>query len=89
MGRKTKKSACVNIKDEDKCTLPCKPVRDRKTRKFLHCRTAISLEKLKKDKPFVLNEIYKDQEDRDFVKDLFRKVVLNHTTFEKEIENKK
>jgi N utilization substance protein B len=55
---------------------------------FVNTWVVRSLEKLKKDKPFVLNEIYKDQEDRDFVKDLFRKVVLNHTTFEKEIENK-
>lgn len=55
---------------------------------FVNTWAVRSLEKLKKDKPFVLNEIYKDKEDREFVNDLFRKVVLNHTTFEKEIENK-
>ncbi len=55
---------------------------------FVNTWAVRSLEKLKKDKPFVLNEIYKDKEDREFVNDLFRKVVLNHATFEKEIENK-
>jgi N utilization substance protein B len=55
---------------------------------FVNTWAVRSLEKLKKEKPFVLNEIYKDKEDREFVNDLFRKVVLNHTDFEKEIENK-
>jgi N utilization substance protein B len=55
---------------------------------FVNTWAVRSLEKLKKEKPFVLNEIYKDKEDREFVNDLFRKVVLNHTEFEKEIENK-
>lgn len=48
MPKKTKRSSCVHLKKEDECTLPCKPVRDSKTRKFLHCRTAITLANLKK-----------------------------------------
>lgn len=55
---------------------------------FVNTWVVRTLEKLKKDKPFVLNTIYKDAEDQNFVCDLFRKVVLNHTNFEKEIENK-
>ena len=48
---KTKKkltpSGCVHIKTEEQCKLPCKPVRSRKGRDFLYCKTAISIKKLK------------------------------------------
>jgi N utilization substance protein B len=47
-----------------------------------------SLSQLKPTKPFLLKDLYKDDDDKKFVLDLFRKVVLNHTEFEKEIVDK-
>jgi len=45
----TKPSACTFITQEDQCRMPCKPVYSKKRgRKFLHCRTAISYEKMEK-----------------------------------------
>ena len=44
-----KPSACTFITQEDQCRMPCKPVYSKKRgRKFLHCRTAISYEKMEK-----------------------------------------
>ena len=40
------------------------------------------------DKAFQVPELYKDQEDKDFVKDLFRKTVLNETELAKEYIHK-
>jgi len=38
--------------------------------------------------PFVIDDLYKDKEDADFVLDLFRKVVLNHQKFNEDIDRK-
>lgn len=38
--------------------------------------------------PLKLGKLYKDDDDKNFVVDLFRKVVLNHKEFEKEIVDK-
>ena len=44
-----KPSACVYIKNEEQCRMPCTPVHSRKKgRKFLYCKTAISYEKMEK-----------------------------------------
>ncbi|WP_139959143.1 transcription antitermination factor NusB [Flavicella sediminum] len=55
---------------------------------FVNTWVVRTLESLKKNKSLVLNRMYKDDDDKQFVVDLFRKVVLNHTKFEKEIEDK-
>ena len=55
---------------------------------FVNTWIVKTLESAKNKKPFVLNAIYKDEDDRKFAIDLFHKVVLNHPTYEKEIENK-
>jgi len=38
--------------------------------------------------PFVIDDLYKDKEDADFVLDLFRKVILNQASFNKDIDSK-
>lgn len=55
---------------------------------FVNTWIVKSLNQLKPLKPFMLGNTYKDDDDKKFVVDLFRKVVLNHKEFEKEIENK-
>ncbi|NEW77825.1 MAG: transcription antitermination factor NusB [Gelidibacter sp.] len=55
---------------------------------FVNTWIVKSLNQLKPKQTFLLGNIYKDDDDKKFVLDLFRKVVLNHTEFEKEIENK-
>jgi N utilization substance protein B len=55
---------------------------------FVNTWIVKSLNQLKPKQTFLLGEIYKDDDDKKFVLDLFRKVVLNHKDFEKEIENK-
>lgn len=55
---------------------------------FINTWVVRTLEGLKKEKSLVLNRMYKDDGDKGFVIELFRKVVLNHTSFEKEIEDK-
>jgi N utilization substance protein B len=55
---------------------------------FVNTWIVKSLNQLKPKQTFLLGEIYKDDDDKKFVVDLFRKVVLNHKDFEKEIENK-
>jgi N utilization substance protein B len=47
-----------------------------------------TLTKLNPKNPFVLNKLYKDDDDKKFVLDLFRKVVLNHHEYEQEIIDK-
>lgn len=37
---------------------------------------------------FTFGKLYKDEDDREFVKTLFRKVALHHTEFDKEIDGK-
>ena len=55
---------------------------------FVNTWIVKSLNQLKPKQPFQLGNLYKDEDDKKFVLDLFRKVVLNHKEFEKEIENK-
>jgi len=55
---------------------------------FVNTWIVKSLNQLKPKQPFQLGNLYKDDDDKKFVVDLFRKVVLNHKEFEKEIENK-
>jgi transcription antitermination protein NusB len=55
---------------------------------FINTWVVKTLQSLKENKTLVIGNIYKDVDDKQFVSDLFRKVVLNHTSFEKEIENK-
>jgi N utilization substance protein B len=55
---------------------------------FVNTWVVKSLQNLKENKSLVLGRIYKDDDDKKFVQDLFRKTVLNHLAFEKDIENK-
>jgi len=55
---------------------------------FVNTWIVRTLENLKEKRSFVLNRMYKDEDDKKFVIDLFRKLVLNHHSFEREIENK-
>lgn len=55
---------------------------------FVNTWIVKSLNQLKPKQTFQLGSLYKDDDDKKFVLDLFRKVVLNHKEFEKEIENK-
>lgn len=55
---------------------------------FVNTWIVKSLNQLKPKQTFLLGNTYKDDDDKKFVVDLFRKVVLNHKEFEKEIENK-
>jgi len=55
---------------------------------FVNTWIVKSLNQMKPKQTFLLGDIYKDDDDKKFVLDLFRKVVLNHKEFEKEIENK-
>lgn len=55
---------------------------------FVNTWIVKSLNQLKAKQTFQLGSLYKDDDDKKFVVDLFRKVVLNHKEFEKEIENK-
>lgn len=55
---------------------------------FVNTWVVKSLNQLKFEQVFHLGNLYKDIDDKQFVLDLFRKVVLNHTEFEKEVVNK-
>lgn len=55
---------------------------------FVNTWIVKSLNQIKPKQTFLLGNLYKDEDDKKFVVDLFRKVVLNHKEFEKEIENK-
>ena len=55
---------------------------------FINTWVLKSINQFKVDKPFILGDLYKDDDDKSFVKDLFRKVVLNHTEFEKDVIDK-
>jgi len=43
---------------------------------------------IKENSILILDNLYKDEDDRDFVKELFRKVVLLHTDYDEEIDKK-
>jgi len=55
---------------------------------FVNTWVVKSLQGLKENKSLMLGRIFKDEDDKKFVSDLFRKTVLNHDKFEKDIENK-
>jgi N utilization substance protein B len=55
---------------------------------FVNTWIVRSLQNLKENKSLVLGRMYKDEDDQKFVIDLFRKVVLNHNSFEKDIDDK-
>jgi len=46
------------------------------------------LRNMKEGVPFLVDELYKDEEDREFVRDLFRRTVLNERELEKEYLDK-
>ncbi len=55
---------------------------------FVNTWVVKTLNGLNPKQPLRLGRLYKDEDDKKFVVDLFRKVVLNHSEFEKEIEDK-
>lgn len=55
---------------------------------FVNTWIVKTLNKIKSAQAFHLGNLYKDIDDKKFVIDLFRKVVLNHTEFEKEVIDK-
>ncbi|MDB4297626.1 transcription antitermination factor NusB [Flavobacteriaceae bacterium] len=56
---------------------------------FINTWVVKTLQALKENMDtFVLGRLYKNDEDKQFVSDLFKRVILNHTSFEKEIEDK-
>ncbi|WP_152286559.1 transcription antitermination factor NusB [Flavicella marina] len=55
---------------------------------FVNTWVVKTLQNLKANKSLVLGAMYKDADDKQFVSDLFRKTVLNHTKFEEEIKDK-
>lgn len=55
---------------------------------FVNTWVVKSLNQLKPKQAFHLGNLYKDIDDKKFVVDLFRKVVLNHTEFEKDVVDK-
>lgn len=55
---------------------------------FVNSWVVKTLQSLKQDQAFVLNRLYKNEEDKNFVSDLFKRVVLNHTTYDELIAEK-
>ncbi|WP_456376222.1 transcription antitermination factor NusB [Lutibacter sp.] len=55
---------------------------------FVNTWIVKSLNQIKPSQAFHLGNLYKDIDDKQFVVDLFRKVVLNHHEFEKEVTDK-
>ena len=55
---------------------------------FVNTWVLRTLGKVKESKSIVLKSIYKDEDDEKFVLDLFRKVMLNHTSFDDDISSK-
>ena len=55
---------------------------------FVNTWIVKSLNSLNATKPLIFGDLYKDEDDKNFVVELFRKVVLNHSEYEKEIEEK-
>ena len=55
---------------------------------FVNTWVVKSLSKCKQNKTFMLGSLYKDKDDEDFVSDLFKKTVLKHKEYEKDIEEK-
>ncbi len=55
---------------------------------FVNTWVVRTLSKLKQNKIFILDRLYKDDDDQKFVLELFRKVILHHTSYEEEISTK-
>jgi len=55
---------------------------------FVNTWIVRTISKIKENSGFVLGKLYKDDDDQRFVLDLFRKVMLHHTSFEEEISKK-
>lgn len=55
---------------------------------FVNTWIVRTLSKAKENKLILLGNLYKDEDDEQFVLDLFRKVMLNHTSFEEDISGK-
>jgi N utilization substance protein B len=55
---------------------------------FVNTWIVKTLNQIKPNKAFHLGNLYKDIDDKNFVVDLFRKVVLNHTEYEDDIKDK-
>jgi len=55
---------------------------------FVNTWIVRTLSKLKQNKIFVLDKLYKDEDDEKFVLELFRKVILHHTSYEEDISDK-
>ncbi|MCF6350914.1 MAG: transcription antitermination factor NusB [Flavobacteriaceae bacterium] len=49
---------------------------------FVNTIISKELSKLQEGKGFILEDLYKNEEDRFFVKELFQKIVLNHTDYD-------
>lgn len=52
---------------------------------FVNTWVVRTLNKQNTNGPFLLGSLYKNRDDEDFVSDLFKKVILNHHTFEEDI----
>lgn len=55
---------------------------------FVNTWVLKTLSKQTSKNPFVLSNLYKDQDDRDFVLNLFKKTVLNYDKYESDIKEK-
>lgn len=55
---------------------------------FVNTWVLKELNNLKESKPYRLGKLYKDDEDKKFVLDLFRKVVLKHHEFDDDVNDK-
>jgi N utilization substance protein B len=55
---------------------------------FVNTWVVKSLSKCKLNNAFILGSLYKDKDDEDFVSNLFKKTVLKHKEYEKDIEDK-
>jgi N utilization substance protein B len=55
---------------------------------FVNTWVVRTLNKVSSKSPFTLGKLYKDQDDEQYVLDLFRKTILNHDKFESDIEDK-
>ncbi len=55
---------------------------------FVNTWVVKSLSKCKPNQAFILSSLYKDKDDEDFVSSLFKKTILKHKEYEKDIEEK-
>ncbi len=55
---------------------------------FVNTWVVKSLNKQKPNKTFILGNIYKDKDDENYVSNLFKKTVLKHKEYEKDIQDK-